>query len=425
MPLPRRIIEMARASCRCLQESAKTAAVFGRQMPRPDCCCRYLRLRTMFLTQPSMREVGPFFIMVQQRYPQGYLARLVFLRKFSIPHDVIHPLVRLPGFAGPPSAYCPNRSSMHSPPITTVKKLKRSFAKRGPWRIFGTKSRPNELAPNVFCSAGSRPAPRFQPTAHDPGACPNFHMRADPLVTTPRPAAWLSRGLAFSIARLIESICAASMTKRFTIDGSDAFGTAPHSLCAKSPAVQRIVPPPGSTPSPRRRLLAVLRRSSKTTSGDEPTPTWTLCFLRGNRLLMDGDIGGFKRVCRRTVTRCPASYEFKMRVNSKLRKSLVSMFSTTWSQGTTLFVGSPDIFRLPAPSQLRCKFPFPRPPGSSQPLHRSVAGSRKACSATHTSKTLISHWPQFGQGSTSSPLGDAVLAFMPNLTGVAGNVIGA
>lgn len=337
----------------------QTAAVFGRQIPRPDC-------RAVFAHDyercfgPDRESAGweHFFSMVSSGLRKDIWAKRGFVEQMQYSEDDEY--TRWCRSQGYRVAYCPESVAMHSHNYTPAQAYKRSFGEAKALAAVWT-GQPEEInLPRTvllgwlndvrrdcaFCAWTGR-------LAELPHAS-RIRWRQRRAKLAGFRAGWevyrLS-GMAQTNPERVVSPCAQlpALTSRFTIDGSDALEEQLAGLCREiSTHVQKLIP--------ASRLDALVLGGGygrgeggvlKTESGARPYNDLEFyVFLNGNPLLNERKYGvELRELGDRLSPAAGLHVEFKIDSLEKLRTAQVSMFTYDLAAKHRIILGDDNTFQ--------------------------------------------------------------------------------
>ena len=320
-------------------QNPTTAAVFGRQIPRPDCqavfACDYERC---FGVNRESARWEHFFSMVSSGLRKDIWARRGFLEKMQYSEDDEY--TRWCRAQGYQVVYCPESVVMHSHNYTPQQAYRRSFGEAKALAAVWA-GPPEEFNwPRTVLLGWLNDARRdFRFCAGEPATGGNSPCPKNTLAAKIGQAGWFQSRLGILPAEA-GSFCGHRaewhdelkiVNARFTLDGSDALESKLAQICRKVlEAVQALIP---STVLEALVLGGGYGRGQggvlKTNSGDQPYNDLEFyVFIRGNVLLNERRYrGALQALGGRHSQEANLHIEFKVYSVEKLRRGAISMFT--------------------------------------------------------------------------------------------------
>lgn len=337
-------------------QDPQAAAVFGRQVPRPDCQAVFVHdYERCFGASRESTQWDHFFSMVSSGLRKDIWSRRGFLEKMQYSEDDEY--TRWCRAEGYRIVYIPESAVMHSHNYTPQQAYKRSFgeakALAAVWN--GTPAQIN--FPKTVLLGWTNDARRDllfcsrKKCLHEwPHAARiRWHQRRAKLAGFREGWKFYRNGdVRYGWAKPMANGVATHSESRFTLDGDDALEERLARICVKVLAgVRDLVP--------KDKLEALVLGGGygrgqggvlKTPTGDAPYNDLEFyVFLRGNRVLNERKFGWrLNELGERVSPDAGLHIEFKVDSLARLRQSPVSMFSYDLVCGHRVFFGDEHVF---------------------------------------------------------------------------------
>lgn len=339
-------------------QDPQAAAVFGKQIPRPDCQAVFAHdYERCFGAHRESTRWDHFFSMVSSGLRKDVWAKRGFLEKMQYSEDDEY--TRWCVAQGYKVVYVPESVVMHSHNYTPAQAYKRSFGEAKALAAVWNGSQGDVNFPKTVLLGWANDARRdlafcsrqrcLQEWPH--AARIRWHQRRAKLEGFREGWQFYRNGASNSTAMSQNGSdhAAGNGAARFTLDGSDALEEHLARTCEKVRSeIQRLIP--------SDKLEAIVLGGGygrgqggvlKTPNGDKPYNDLEFyVFLRGSRVLNERNYS--KQLCDLGDKLAPEAglhVEFKVDSLSRLRSAPVTMFSYDLVSGHKIIFGSADIFR--------------------------------------------------------------------------------
>ncbi|HSU57292.1 MAG TPA: glycosyltransferase [Candidatus Dormibacteraeota bacterium] len=345
-------------------QDPRTAAVFGRQLPRPNCQAVYAHdYERCFGPNRESAQWEHFFSMVSSGLRKDIWAQRGFLEQMQYSEDDEY--TRWCRAQGYRVEYCPESVVVHSHNYTPEQAYKRSYGEAKAVAAVWT-GKPEEITwPKTFALGWLNDVRRDfgyclrERRLSELGHAARIRWQQRKARVTGFRAGWEfyrrngSGCLAAKLPPTLRSgsagVPAGEASKRFTIDGDDKLEESLRRLCGKVlTEIKALIP--------EAKLEALVLGGGygrgeggvlKTQAGDRPYNDLEFyVFLRGNRLLNERSFNpGLEKLGQRLSNQAGLHVEFKIDSLPRFRAASISLFSYDLVSGHRTVLGPGEVFQ--------------------------------------------------------------------------------